>query len=92
MSYIKVKNKKSTSDKVPPDGSGNWLEFWEKQKHAKASQCEVFGCRGKPEVGGHVIKAGDGGKEYILPICKACNNKPDGEVFEAWENDLVSVK
>lgn len=91
MSYIKVKNKNNTTGKTPPKGYSSWLDFWEKKKGKKATVCEVMGCGGGPDVGGHVIKAGEGAKEYILPICKSCNNKPDGEVFEAWESDLVSV-
>ncbi|ADV86433.1 hypothetical protein VVMO6_01411 [Vibrio vulnificus MO6-24/O] len=39
-----------------------------------------------------MIKSGEGSKEYILPICYSCNNKPDDSVFKAWENDLVSIK
>ncbi len=91
MSFIDVKNKKGTADKSPP-GYSSWLEFWEDKKGKKADTCEVSGCTDDPDVGGHVIKVGKGGKEYILPICYTCNNKPGDEVFQAWENDLVSVK
>lgn len=83
MSFIYIKNKKGTA-KPPPAGYTSWLDFWEKKKGAKATRCEVMLCRGSADVGGHVIKAGEGGKEYILPLCYSCNNKPDGEVFEAW--------
>ncbi len=92
MAYIEVKNKKNTSDKEPPAGYTSWVEFWEKKKGIKAVNCEVKSCSGKAEVGGHVIKVGEGPKEYILPMCYTCNNKPDDEVFKAWESDLVSVK
>lgn len=92
MSYIKVKNKKGTADKEPPSGYTSWLDFWEKEKGKKATDCEVLGCKKNPDVGGHVIKSGEGSKEYILPMCYSCNNKSDDEIFEAWENDLVSVK
>ncbi len=92
MSYIDVKNKKGTGDKEPPSGYTSWLDFWEKKKGTKAATCEVRSCSGGPEVGGHVIKSGEGSKEYILPMCRSCNNKPDDETFKAWENDLVSVK
>lgn len=91
MNFIDVKNKKGTSDKTPPTGYSSWLGFWEAKKGKKANKCEVLHCSGKPDVGGHVIKVGEGGKEYILPICYGCNNKPDNEVFRAWEGDLVSV-
>ena len=92
MSFIDVKNKKGTADKDIPSGYDSWLDFWEKKKGSKATTCEVFACKGDPDVGGHVIKAGEVGKEYILPMCYSCNNKPNDEVFKAWENDLVSVK
>ena len=92
MSYIEVKNKNGTANKTPPSGYSSWLDFWQKAKGKKATTCEVHGCGGNPDVGGHVIKSGEGSKEYILPICYACNNKPDGEAFKAWEDDLVSVK
>ena len=91
MSFIDVKNKKGTAEKDPPSGYDSWLDFWEKKKGKKADTCEVLNCNGNPDVGGHVIKSGDGSKEYILPMCYSCNNKPDDEVFKAWENDLVSV-
>lgn len=92
MSFIEVKNKKGTSDKTPPKGYKSWIDFWEKKKGSKSTNCEVMLCSGKAEVGGHVIKSGEGAKEYILPICISCNNKSEDEIFKAWENDLVSVK
>ena len=92
MSFIDVKNKKGTAEKAPPSGYDSWIDFWEKKKGKKADTCEVLNCNGGPDVGGHVIKSGDGSKEYILPMCYSCNNKPDDEVFRSWENDLVSVK
>ena len=92
MSFIDVKNKKGTADKNPPAGYSSWLEFWEKKKQKKATECEVMLCKGTPDLGGHVIKAGEGSKEYILPMCYSCNNKPENEVFKAWESDLVSVQ
>lgn len=91
MSFIDVKNKNGTADKTPPSGYSSWLDFWEKNKKQQASKCEVLLCKGKADVGGHVIKSGEGGKEYILPICYACNNKPEDEIFKARETDLVPV-
>jgi hypothetical protein len=91
MGYIKVKNKKGTADKEPPPGYSSWLDFWEEKKGKKATVCEVKGCNGNPDLGGHVIKVGEGSKEYILPMCSKCNNKPEDEEFEAWESDLVPV-
>lgn len=91
MAYIDVKNKKGTSGNSPPSGYSSWLDFWEKKKGTKATKCEAQGCNGGPNVGGHVIKAGEGGKEYILPLCYTHNNKPEGEAFKAWESDLIPV-
>jgi len=91
MSYIKVKNKNGTADKNPPAGYTSWLDFWEKKKGKKATTCEALSCDRNADVGGHIIKSGEGGKEYILPICYSHNNKPDNEEYQAWENDLVPV-
>lgn len=92
MAFIEVKNKKGTADKKPATGYDNWLDFWEKKKNTKATKCEVLLCNGKADLGGHVIKVGEGSKEYILPMCYSCNNKPDDEIFKAWDGDLVSVQ
>ena len=91
MSFIEVKNKKGTSQNTPPSGCSSWLDFWEQKKGKKADVCEAYGCKGDPDVGGHVIKAGEGGKEYILPICYSHNNMSETEVYKAWENDLIPV-
>ena len=91
MSFIEVKNKKGTVEKDPPSGYSSWLDFWQKKKGEKATTCEVLGCSGNPDLGGHVTKVREGGKEYILPMCYSRNNKPEDEVFKAWESDLVSV-
>jgi len=92
MAFIDVKNKKGTGDKNPPSGYSSWLDFWEKKKGSKATKCEAMSCGGKPDVGGHVIKSGEGSKEYILPLCYDHNNKPEDEVFKAWETDLIPVQ
>jgi hypothetical protein len=91
MSFIDVKNKKGSSNSTPPSGYSSWLDYWEKKKGMKASKCEAMLCSGKPDVGAHVIKSGAGSTVYILPLCYDHNNKPDNEVFKAWENDLVAV-
>jgi len=91
MSYIDVKNKKGTSGRTPPAGYSTWLDFWEKEKGMKATKCEVLACGGRADLGGHVIKLGEGGREYILPMCYTCNNKTEGEAFKAWEGDLIPV-
>lgn len=91
MGWINVKNKKGTGDNTPPYGYSSWLDFWEKKQGKKATKCEARYCTGRADVGGHVIKSGEGGKEYILPICYSHNNKSETEIFEAWESDLEPV-
>ena len=66
MAYIDVKNKKGTGGNTPPSGYSSWLDLWEKKKGKKATGCEALNCTGGADVGGHVIKAGQGAKEYIL--------------------------
>ena len=68
MAFVDVKNKKGTAHKNPPPGYTSWLDFWEKKKGKKATQSEVTLCKGSPDIGGHVIKVGEGSKEYILPM------------------------
>ncbi len=91
MNFIEVKNKIGTADKTPPSGFDSWLDFWEKNKRKKATRCEALFCSGKPDVGGHVIKAGEGGKEYILPLCYHHNNGYEDEAFLAWDGDLLPL-
>lgn len=94
MTYISVKNKENTSNKTPPSGYTSWLDFWEKKKNKKATICERLGCQEtKDLVGAHVIKSGEGSKEYILPLCKGsdCNHTSNKDEFKAWDSDLVPV-
>ena len=93
MAHIKVKvrNKKGTGSKTPPSGYSSWLEYWEDKKGQKATECKAHGCDGSADVGGHVIKSGQGGKEYILPICNGHNALPEDKEYTAWEDDLVPV-
>ena len=91
MGYIKLKNKKGTAGKSSPLQYTSWLDFWEKNKGKWARNCEARACYENCDVGGHVIKVGEGNKEYILPLCYAHNNLADDVVFEAWETDLVPV-
>jgi hypothetical protein len=92
MAFIYVKNKKSTSEKKPSSEYSSWLDFWEKKKGKKADKCERLNCQKTNDiVGAHVIKSGDGPKEYILPLCKDCNHASNTEEFQAWETDLISV-
>lgn len=91
MAFVSVKNKNGTSKNPAPSGYTSWLDFWEKKKGKKADVCERLHCTSKAEDGGHVIKSGDGPKEYILPLCKDCNHPSNTSEFKAWENDLIPV-
>ena len=94
MSYILVKNKNNTAEKTPPVGYCSWLDFWEKKRGWKATVCERLECDETKElVGAHVIKSGEGSKEYILPLCKGskCNHPSNTDEFKAWDNDLIAV-
>jgi hypothetical protein len=91
MAYINVRNTKGTADDKPLPGYSSWLDFWEKKRGVRALKCEGMPCARKPDLGGHVIKDGEGGRVYILPICNEHNNKPESETYRAWENDLILV-
>ena len=92
MAFIYVKNKKNTSDKKPSSEYTSWSDFWEKKKNKKADKCERLHCTKTDNiVGAHVIKSGEGAKEYILPLCKDCNHATETEEFKAWDGDLISV-
>lgn len=94
MTFILVKNKHKTSDKTPPTGYTSWLDFWETKRNKKATECERLGCNETQElVGAHVIKSGEGGKEYIVPLCKGsdCNHHSNENEFKVWDSDLIPV-
>lgn len=94
MDFIEVRNEKDTSEERAPSEYKSWLDFWEKKKGKKAVSCEVMTCDHIAEVGGHVIKIDDKNylDVYIMLLCYACNNKPEDEVFKAWEGDLILVE
>ncbi len=92
MGYVDVRIKQASADIPPPAGHESWLAFWETGRRKQAYMCEVQWCGGQPDVGAHVAKVGEEGREYILPMCHACNNKPEGEVFRTWADDLVPVQ
>ena len=91
MAYVEIRNKKGTGNNPPPAGYASWLDFWETKQGRKATECEVLSCSSGPNVGGHVFKVGQGPKEYIIPMCYSCNNKPEYEIFKAWDTYLVPV-
>lgn len=89
---IKVKNINGTSDNKPPKGYSSWEEWWEEKKGRKFDTCSCHDCTNNAEVGAHVQKSSFySNKWYIVPLCKACNNKAKDEVFEVREYDLEEV-
>ncbi len=91
MALISVRNKEGTGDNDPPSTYSSWIEFWEKGKKMEAEDYGEFFCKNKAEVGGHVIKSGGGGKEYIIPICKSHNGFSSETDYVVWDTDLVPV-
>jgi len=81
MTNIKVKHVASRDDwKEPKDGSGTWIEYWEKHS---GYQLQDFcrDCRKKvtsdnPFVGAHVKKINSSDNSiYIVPTCDRCNKQ-----------------
>lgn len=91
---VKVKNLKGTSDRDLRCGCSSWLDHWKNNKHIYIVD-KCFCCNNTKDtqdlVGGHVIKIDSYDRDqYIVPICKGCNNKTDVE-FYVDENSLVSA-
>lgn len=82
-----VKNLNGTAGKrCSCPGSNSWLAHWEQRAGHKANMCAS--CTSPAEVGGHVKKVGHDYSHYIVPLCKACNQRTD--VFLVYE-ELVSA-
>ncbi len=92
MGFVDVKNKPGADGKPPPPGYASWLDFWQSKKGKKAGKCQVMLCGGKPDIGGHLVKTGEGGKTYILPMCHACNSRLGTEALRAWDADLIPIR
>lgn len=55
---------------------GTWKEHWMKNTGRKwPEECSASGCNNPPEVGAHVVSEGFDKHQYIIPLCKACNNQ-----------------
>lgn len=87
-----VKNLNGTGEKRPLCNCSSWLQHWNinryPNKDYKAGYCRA--CKSKENLlGGHVIKKNSTDRrEYIVPICSACNNIKDKE-FEVDIKDLI---
>ena len=72
--------------------SQTWKEFWEDETGRKFGMCSCKDCTSRAEVGAHVQKSDSTDhKWYIVPLCKADNNKASWEHFEVKTADLVPV-
>ena len=90
-SYVEVKNLNGTSGRVP-NGATTWKEFWENETGRKFGMCSCKDCTSRADVGAHVQKSDSTDhKWYIVPLCKADNNKASWEHFEVKAADLVPV-
>jgi hypothetical protein len=71
---MKVKNLNNTANK--DCNCASWLEHWQKGSGKVVGICAVVDCKGDDLVGAHVQKVdGYDRAHYIVPMCKACNNK-----------------
>ena len=64
---------------------GSWLKHWEKFNSTGQSKPYLCPACGSPfvEVGAHVQKFGSfDNKWYIVPLCKACNNKSNSTILD----------
>jgi len=87
---VKVKNLNGTSDNNCHCDS--WLSHWENFTGINTKYCAVSGCLNLAEVGGHVQKDSSADKNwYILPLCKACNNKTGDDLYVRDDVNLVSA-
>ena len=71
---------------------GSWLKHWEKFNSAGQSKPYLCPACGSPfvEVGAHVQKFGSfDDKWYIVPLCKACNNKSSSTILDIGNCSLA---
>ena len=70
----------------------SWLDHWRKYSGQRTNYCVVRKCGGKPEVGGHVQVCGTPDDNlYVLPLCRACNDKKGQEIVIFDGVNLVPV-
>ncbi|MDD3171765.1 MAG: hypothetical protein PHO86_05540 [Bacilli bacterium] len=72
-----VQNLNGTGNNDVPNGYTSWLDFWEKKANKKVGYCHAVNCSAKAEVGAHVKIVGETNVQYIVPLCKGCNNGTD---------------
>lgn len=92
--FVKVKNIHHTKGRKPPYPHENltWAEFWEEYTGKDFDKCKCASCGEPAEVGGHVIKVGQVGKDwYIVPLCTSCNNPYNVNPFMVKDDLLVPI-
>ena len=68
----------------------SWLDHWKRYSGQRTLYCVVRGCGGKPEVGGHVQVYGTSDETiYVIPLCRACNEKRGQEIVSFDGVNLV---
>ena len=69
------KNKNGTGERTCKCGS--WKQHWiNYSSYSWPSSCQVSGCNDPASVGAHLRRLSDN-KEFIAPLCSACNNRTD---------------
>lgn len=87
-SNTKVKHKKGTSKRKPPESS--WKEYAiRRSNHSNNQQCAIQGCQNQIACGCHVICCNQDKREWILLICDDCYNQNHGETVITKETQLV---
>jgi hypothetical protein len=70
----------------------SWLDHWKTYSGQRANYCVVKGCGGRSEAGGHVQACGTTDDNvYIIPLCRACNDKHGQEMVIFDGVNLVSI-
>ena len=92
MGQVKVKNLNGTSKTPKCTEGASWLEHWKNYMGYSKGVCSREGCCKEVEVGGHVkmVNSQDN-TEYIVPLCKDCNNLSSEKSYEVKESLLVPV-
>ena len=92
MALITVKNLNGTSQTAKCSEGAFWIDHWKNYMHYSRALCSRKGCMHPAEVGGHVkIDQSEEKAEYIVPLCKECNNRSSEEPYQVNENLLVPV-
>ena len=88
LTNAKWKNKKGTAERFCRCGS--WKNHWMNNSgKAWPFCCSVAGCINRADVGAHIINS-ESREEWIVPMCRDCNQRTD-EFVLSIETILVSA-